>query len=63
MKYRILEKDEVIEAGDETDRCIDPWRDTARWEPVHKKTVGEKAPDPQFPAHRIFRRPIREEKK
>lgn len=55
-RYRILDKDEVIEAGDEIDRCANPWRDSPKWEPVHPLDVGRTAPDPQFPAHRIYRR-------
>jgi len=58
MKYRTLQKGEIIQAGDETDRCVNPWKDNAVWEPVHAGNYGEPAPDPQFPAHRIFRRPI-----
>jgi len=56
--YRQLEKGETIQAGDETDRCNDPWRDDAKWEPVHPSNIGETAPDPAFPSHRIFRRPV-----
>lgn len=56
--YRQLEKGETIQAGDETDRCNDPWRDDAKWEPVHPSSIGEAAPDPAFPSHRIFRRPV-----
>ena len=56
--YRHLEKGEVIQEGDEIDRCADPWRDDPKWEPVHPKNVGEQAPDPAFPAHRQYRRRI-----
>lgn len=58
MAYRLLGKGEIIRAGDETDRCIDPWRDDVKWEPVAPATIGEKAPDPAFPSHRIFRRKV-----
>lgn len=61
-KYRILEKGETIQTGDETDRCNDPWRDAAKWEPVHPATIGEAAPDPAFPSHRIFRRRVTQER-
>jgi hypothetical protein len=56
MKYQILEKGEIIQAGDEVDRCVDPWRDDAKWEPAGN--VGENAPDPKYPSHSIYRRPI-----
>ena len=46
-EYRILEKDEIIKEGDEDD---------AVWVPA--KNIGEPAPDPRFPAHRIYRRKV-----
>jgi hypothetical protein len=54
MKYRYLEKDEIICEGDEVDVCNDGWRDNPEW----KKTtcVGQKAPDPKYPSHRRYRR-------
>lgn len=58
MKYRPLQKDEVIQLGDEIDRCGDAWRDDPVWEPVHPDNVGYKAPDPQYPSHRQYRRPV-----
>lgn len=58
MEYRHLQKGEIIRAGDETDRCGDPWRDPPKWEPVHPDNIGEAAPDPAYVAHRIFRRPL-----
>lgn len=57
MTYRTLEHGEIIGTHDETDRSSDPWRDPVKWEPVHPNNVGDKAPDPKCPAHRIFRRP------
>ena len=57
-KYRILEKGEIVQAGDETDRCVDPWRDPANWEPVNPNNIGDVAPDPAFVSHRIFHRPV-----
>lgn len=56
MQYRRLEKGEIIQAGDEIDRCADAWRDEPKWEPVHPSNIGEPAPDPQYPAHRQYRR-------
>jgi hypothetical protein len=56
MDYRRLEKDEIIQHGDQVDRCVDPWRDMPKWEPAGN--IGEPAPDPAFPSHRQYRRPI-----
>ena len=56
MAYRRLEKGEIIQEGDETDGCADPWRDDPIWEPAGN--IGEPAPDPQFPSHRQYRRPV-----
>lgn len=54
--WRYLEAGELIQAGDETDRSVDSWKDWPKWEPVHPKDIGQPAPDPRFVAHRIFRR-------
>ena len=59
--YRRLEKGEVIQAGDEIDRCSDGWRDEPNWQPVHPLDIGRCAPDPQFPAHRQYRRKVSDE--
>jgi len=45
MQYRRLEKDEVIEERDEIDRCVDPWKDYPKWEPVHKNEQAIKIMD------------------
>jgi hypothetical protein len=55
-KYRRLKKGEIIQEGDEIDRCVDAWRDDAVWEAAGN--VGEPAPDPQYPSHRQYRRPL-----
>lgn len=55
-KYRRLEHGEIIKEGDEVDGCRDPWRDAPKWEKT--TCVGQKAPDPQFISHRIYRRKI-----
>lgn len=55
-EYRHLAKGEIIQPGDEVDACRDPWRDRAVWKPA--RNIGEPAPDPQYPAHRIYRRKI-----
>lgn len=54
-----LEHGDVIEEGDEIDRCADGWRDDPVWEPVHPADIGTRAPDPQYPSHRQYRRRIR----
>ena len=54
--YRHLKKGEIIQEGDEIDRCVDAWRDDPVWEPAGN--IGEPAPDPQYPAHRQYRRPV-----
>lgn len=56
MEYRILNKGEIIQEGDEYDNCRDAWRDDAVWVPA--RNIGEPAPDPSFPSHRQYRRPI-----
>ena len=53
-EWRILKKGEIIQEGDEVDGCNDGWRDEPVWTPT--KDVGKLAPDPQYPAHRIYRR-------
>lgn len=56
-KYRRLEEGEVIEAGDEVDACNDGWRDPPKWVDAGR-TVGMRAPDPNYPSHRVYRRLI-----
>lgn len=59
MKYRRLEAREIIQPGDEMDASPDGWKGDPKWVPaVH--SVGDAAPDPSFPAHRIFRRSVEE---
>lgn len=55
-EYRRLAYGEVIQWGDEIDRCSDGGRDEPKWEPVHAGDVGKRAPDPQYPSHRQYRR-------
>ena len=54
-RYRRLNKGEIIQAGDEVDACNDGWRDEPDWQPA--KCIGQPAPDPQYPSHRVYRRP------
>ena len=55
-KYRRLKRGEIIQEGDEIDRCVDAWRDDPAWEPAGN--IGEPAPDPQYPSHRQYRREV-----
>jgi len=59
MDYRPLKCGEVIQEGDEVDSSSD-WRDDPIWKPT--TCVGQAAPDPQFPAHRQYRRKIEEKR-
>ena len=64
-EYRRLEKGEIVSEGDEYDDCVNPWnpwKDDAKWAPAGKN-VGTVAPDPQFPAHRKFRRPLKADRR
>lgn len=54
-QYRYLKHGEIIKATDEYDACNDGWRDDPVWKPV-KTRIGQPAPDPQYPAHTIYRR-------
>jgi hypothetical protein len=54
--YRRLEAGEVIKEGDECDVCNDGWRDEPKW--VNATCIGQPAPDPGFPSHRIYRRNV-----
>lgn len=57
-QWRILEKGEIIQFGDEMDQSVDPCHDVAKWEPVSDLLVGKRAPDPSYPSHRTFRRRV-----
>ena len=58
-KYYYLKKGEEIKEGDEVE-VSNKWNDPAKWQ----KTIyaGGLAPDPQFMAHRKYRRLIENEK-
>ena len=58
MQYRSLSKGELVCAGDEVDMCCDQWRDNPKW--VAATCIGEPAPDPAFPSHRQYRRPLKD---
>ena len=53
-KWRNLNKGEIIEKKDWVDAAPDGWRDDPIWKPA--TCVGQSAPDPLKPAHRIYRR-------
>jgi hypothetical protein len=55
QKYRNLKKGEITRDGDEKDACADPWKDRPRWE---KCEAGIVVPDPAYPAHTRYRRPL-----
>lgn len=57
-RYRILAAGEIIQQGDESDSAVNPMHDPARWVPVNPHSIGKPAPDPAYPSHTIYRRPI-----
>jgi len=58
-KHHYLTAGEIVQEGDEVDACYNPMTD----DPVWKRAlcIGQPAPDPQFPAHRVYRRLIKKE--
>ena len=56
-KYRILNEGEIIQEGDEVDASR-KWDDEAKWVPA--TLIGHTAPNPHYPAHRIYRRKVAE---
>ena len=55
-KYYYLKKGEIIQEGDECEISA-KWNDPPKWVSAGH-TVGQPAPDPQYPAHRVYRRRI-----
>lgn len=55
--YYHLKHGDIVQEGDETDACANPWHDDPKWVPV--KEWGHPAPDPQFVSHRQYRRKIK----
>lgn len=53
--YKHLEHGDVIRSGDEVD-VSNYGDDETKWEPA--KMIGQQAPDPKYPAHRRYRRPL-----
>ena len=57
--YRNLEKDEIILSTDEMLDCgNDNYNNDGDWITAPSNMVGEKASDPQYPAHTLYRRKI-----
>lgn len=54
-EYYYLKHNEIIREGDEVDVAADGWRDE-KWVPT--RCAGQRAPDPQYPAHRRYRRKL-----
>lgn len=57
-KYYYLKKGEIIQDGDEVEMSNN-YNDPAKWQPAAAHTIGTPAPDPQFMAHRTYRRIIK----
>ncbi len=53
-KYYYLKKGEIIQEGDEVEMS-NKYNDPAKWVKA-ENCIGEPAPDPQYMAHRIYRR-------
>jgi hypothetical protein len=58
IKWRQLLYGETIQKGDWVDAAPDGWRDDPKWQPTEKRHIGKPAPDPRYPAHRVYRRPV-----
>ncbi len=56
-QYRMLAAGEIIMEGDEVDACRDGWRDEPKWQ-LAKECIGQPAPDPVYPSHRVYRRKL-----
>jgi len=55
--YYYLDKGEIIQMGDEVE-ISNSFNDPERWI-KSKHCIGKPAPDPQYLAHRIYRRKIK----
>jgi len=56
MKYYYLKKDEIIKDGDEVE-VSNSFNDPVKW--VKTNLIGQRAPNPQYPAHRQYRREVK----
>jgi hypothetical protein len=59
VAWRTLEAGEKIRRGDWVDSAANGWKDDPKWIPARETEIGKKAPDPAYPAHRVFRRVLR----
>lgn len=59
MKYYILQKGEIIQPGDECEMSA-KWNAPAKWVLADEHDIGKPAPDPNFLAHRKYRRLVTE---
>lgn len=57
VTYRMLEEGEIIQEGDEVEASAGWNSKEAKWVPAGI-TVGKPAPNPNYPAHRIYRRRV-----
>lgn len=55
MGYYYLENGEIIQVGDEVEMS-NGFNDDEVWQKT--TCVGERAPDPKYPAHRVYRRRV-----
>lgn len=57
-KYYYLKKGELVQEGDEVE-ISNSFNDPPKWQKAN--CIGTEAPDPQYPAHRTYRRLISDE--
>jgi hypothetical protein len=55
-EWRLVRHGEIVQAGDETGAYVSPWEEGTTWRQVPSHMIGKPAPDPQYPAHAIYRR-------
>lgn len=55
-KYYYLKKGEIVQPGDEVEMSA-KYNDDTKWVSA-VNSIGTPAPDPQYMAHRVFRRRI-----
>lgn len=53
--YYYLKKGEIVQEGDEVEMSA-KYNDPAKWVKASANSIGTPAPDPQFIAHRVYRR-------
>jgi len=54
-QYYYLKKGEIVQDGDEVEMSA-KYNDDAKWQKASVHSIGTPAPDPQFMAHRVYRR-------